>query len=206
MIIIGSLLLSLIVSYFFPAYIKKSERNLINSAKNIDSEKVFARSPILAILIIFIPFLVFTVTSYDAVVPYIVLTLGIASYCDIKRNWIPDPVIYTLMLISMIAIKIDHSHSLEFYLLNCLAFITPYILINILTHMHSRQIMFCDGDIYLLLSLSFTITPLAGVLVTTASIFFSVIYTKVNKTNNVAFIPFVSLSYCLVYFHTFVFQ
>ncbi|MEY8179010.1 hypothetical protein [Enterobacter hormaechei] len=197
MIIFASIIVTLIIVSLAPRYIKKEEMNLLSSCNEIDLNKIYTKSYLLGGSSIVAPQLLLTFGSFDWLYHALFITLGIAAYFDIKRNWIPDPVIFITLIINFLSII--SSQNVDFYstVSNSLFFIIPYCILNALSFLTMKKSIFYSGDIYIIISISFTIPPFVGFITTSLAIFSALLFMLISKKREIPFIPFLLFSFLL---------
>ncbi|EPE9243672.1 hypothetical protein ACSPNN_004434 [Enterobacter hormaechei] len=197
MIIFASIIITLIIVSLAPRYIKKEEINLLSSCNDIDLNKIYTKSYFLGGAFIVAPQLLLTFDSFNWLYHALFIALGIAAYFDIKRNWIPDPVIFIILIINFLSIistkNVDFSSALS----NSLIFIFPYCLLNAVAFITMKKFIFFSGDIYIIISISFSTFPMVGFITTVLAIFSALLFMLLSKKREIPFIPFLLLSFLL---------
>lgn len=197
MIIFASIIITLIIVSLAPRYIKKEEMNLLSSCNDIDLSKIYTKSYFLGGAFIVAPQLLLTFGSFNWLYHVFFIALGIAAYFDIKRNWIPDPVIFITLIINFLSIistkNVDFSSALS----NSLIFIFPYCLLNAVAFITMKKFIFFSGDIYIIISISFSTFPIVGFITTVLAIFSALLFMLISKKREIPFIPFLLLSFLI---------
>lgn len=193
--IIFACIISLFIVNLAPYYIKKEEINVLSSCQDLDLEKVYTKSYIAGSIFIIAPQLLLFIFSYEYLYQAIFIMLGIAAYFDFKRNWIPDPVIFITIIINFLYIIHSQSIDLKSICLNSVFFTTPYLLLNALSFAITKKYIFYSGDIYIIISLSFSVLPLLGFITTALSIFSALLFMLITKKREIPYIPFLLISF-----------
>lgn len=195
MIIFASILITLIIVSLAPRYIKNEEMNLLSSCNGIDINKTYTKNYFVGGAFIVAPQLFLTFGAFHWLYHALFIALGIAAYFDIKRNWIPDPVIFITLIISFLSLISFQHVEFSSILSNSLYFILPYCLLNITAYITMRKFIFYSGDIYIIISMSFSIFPLVGFITTFLAIFSSLLFMLISKKREIPFIPFLLFSF-----------
>lgn len=190
MIILVSFTLAFIVVYYSSRYIKNEEMNLLSSCLEIDPERVYSKNYTLGVTLIAAPQILLAFFTTDILYQCVFLMLGIAAYFDVKRNWIPDPVIFTTIIFNFLSILQSQKFGFESACINAFFFTLPYAVLNTLSYIANRKFIFYSGDIYIIISLSFSVLPITGIITNFLSLFFALLFMLVSKKRDIPYIPF----------------
>lgn len=195
MIILFSILITIIIVSLAPRYIQNEEMNLLSSCNEISIERTYTKSYFLGGSLIVAPQLLLIFFSTEWLYQVLFMMLGVAAYFDIKRNWIPDPVIFLTLILSFFTILHYQRIDLLSACANSLFFTLPYFVFNAISFIASKKYIFYSGDVYIIVSLSFSISPLTGLITTSLAIFSALLFMLISKRREIPFIPFLLLSF-----------
>ncbi len=195
MILSISIILAIIVVNFAPRYIKNEENNLISTCNEIELDRVYSKNYALGAILIASPQILLTFLPIGLLYQCVFLMLGIASYFDFKRNWIPDPVIFITSIVNFLYILNSHELSFKVVCINAFIFTLPYAVLNALSYVFHRKLIFYSGDIYIIISLSFSVLPIIGIITNSLSLFMALLFMLVTKKREIPYIPFLFASF-----------
>lgn len=192
-----TMILIFAVTLFFikltPYIIKHAESSVMDSALNLsmDSYNIYHFS--LPLLLISVPAVLMDILGYPNVFIFAVLFISVASYFDIQRKWVPDFIIYSFTIFSLIVNSSYVSGHIVDVIISSLMYISPLIVLNLISFSSMRYFIFASGDFYFLIPLSLWLDTPFTTLYSIFSVLSAILFLKIMKMNNVPFLPFCSV-------------
>lgn len=116
------LIFAIVFSISFPTLYLKEKDRFIESCAELNQEAFKPeRLTIFAILIFLMPLLIFYLSG-EIVLSIFIFVFAIVAYTDASARWIPDCLIYALLVISMISVRLD---DIETIILSVMLYIIP---------------------------------------------------------------------------------
>lgn len=116
--------------------------------------------------------------------------LVIASYIDIKRNWVPDEIIYLTLFINMH--PPIHIESLAYSL-------APILLINAISLRVTSKIVIYSGDLLMLAAISISLPPEQAAITSLMAISLSSLASGLLKRATLPMLPILTISFLITH-------
>ncbi|WP_410376050.1 prepilin peptidase [Enterobacter sp. CPE_E222] len=159
-------------------------------------KEVVKHLPHFSILVFSIAVLVYYLSS-DVLLFVFCLTLAITAYTDACTRWIPDPVIYALIAISVYSLNSkDFSESLY----SVAFYVMPVLLLSLYGYVVKKESWIASGDYYVFLSIGLMLIPeyAAGTMLVTLAIMLILMrWVKQIPLVTVAYFTFTGFNICL---------
>lgn len=173
--------------------IRKAENDTLDSANEIRNTKwIIKQNKTREVALIITPLVASFFLEFNAQQSLVIYILSIASYFDLKRRWIPDPIIYALIITSSIFFQssaIDKIYSITITLLIVL-------MINGVSHLQKKDLIIASGDVYIMLALALTLPPHITAYCISAMLSLSMCTTLVLR-KPFAMLPVITVAYVL---------
>lgn len=195
-----ALLVAIVTALTLPKLIRMAEKNVEDSYHEILNDPIcIEKTWLLSILIIALPCSIFFVATENAPKSLCILFLGVIGYIDLKRNWVPDFLIYTFTFFSLFYLMDDITHNKETIniIINIITFIFPLIVFNLLGLFTSTKTFIASGDFYIVIPLALWIGDTTLILVSSVSILTAVIIGLISKKESLPFTP-------IIFFYSFI--
>lgn len=194
MIIAFIIIITLCIGYFSPYIIKHAEREVTNSAKDIDLSVTGSSGVLLALGVITLPTCVILVLTASTEVAINVFLMGVCVYFDIKRKWIPDPALFAFLFTATYLYSNTYS-DFNTLALTVTAMILPYMALNIYGFCACKRNTFvASGDFYFAIPVALLAGDwVSGLLISTSSLLMALLTICVSKLNQLPLLPFIYL-------------
>lgn len=151
-------ILIFLLALYYSQFILVAYRNIkINSIKlakmlNDDTDKITAY-PFTAITMFSCSVFMYTQTG-SVILSCFILVLAAIAYADLATRWIPDILIYILIVITLIDVE---KQSLVIRGLGAVLFFTPPLFLNLYGYLKTKMCWIASGDFYVFFALGFWI-------------------------------------------------
>lgn len=152
---------------------------LLREESNIKKHNIFS-------LVIFLCPLLLLHLSGNTNLFYFSLLMAIGAYTDLSTRWIPDPVIYLLLALSLLSI--DKSDVTQYW--GMVFYLLPVILLNIFCRIFKGGYVIASGDMYIFPSVGLMVSPEHASELMALNLVFCVIISRWVKQ-----IPLVTVAY-----------
>ncbi|WP_313397401.1 hypothetical protein [Acinetobacter variabilis] len=192
MIIASIILVSICIGHFSPAIIKKAERAVLASSKEIDLTVNQASGVFLSLAVIALPAYLFLRLTNNFLLTLIVYLMGICVYFDIKRKWIPDPALYTLLFTTTLYMSTMHA-DLRDIACNVASLTLPYIMLNLHAFAtRKREVYISSGDFYFAIPVALiTGDWISGLFISSSSLLLAFLFMCASRANQLPLLPFI---------------
>ncbi len=150
------LIFAIVFSISFPTLYLKEKDRFIESCAELNQEAFKPeRLTIFAILIFLMPLLIFYLSG-EIVLSIFIFVFAIVAYTDASARWIPDCLIYALLVISMISVRLD---DIETIILSVMLYIIPALMLSLYGSIMKNETWIASGDYYVFPSIGMMVFP-----------------------------------------------
>lgn len=188
-----AIVVALVTALCLPKLTKIAEKNVEDSYHELSNNPIrIERSWWLSIIIIALPCSVFFLITGDPFKTACITTLGVISYIDIKRNWVPDILIYLLTLLTFIYFIDAPVIGKDIYtiLISMFIFTCPLTAMNIIGLFTTKKTFIASGDFYIAVPLALWMDITMLFYVSSLSILTALSFGVLRKKEHLPFIPF----------------
>lgn len=199
MIIAFIIIITLCIGYFSPYIIKHAERAVIDSAKDIAPSVTGSSGVLLSLAVIAVPTCLFIYLTANTAIAINVFLMGVCVYFDIKRRWIPDPALFTLMFAATYYFSNTYSDFNDLAS-TVIAMTLPYVMLNMYAFcVCKRNVFVASGDIYFAIPVALLSGDWSsGLLISASSLFLALITMFITRLNQLPLLPFIYLPALIV--------
>lgn len=196
MITIILVILAAAIGYTSPFVIRKAEAELLVSVSEINQDENHHPGITLSVIVSAVPSCIVYFFTNNVYLTISIFIMGTCVYFDVKRKWIPDLTLYALLFSAILSIS-DINQNIESILLSFVCICTPFWILNISGLLSkTNSIYIAAGDIYFTLPLAILVNDyITGFAISMISLLISATYCVVLKRQQIAFLPFLFITY-----------
>ncbi|HHL3258670.1 TPA: prepilin peptidase [Citrobacter braakii] len=192
------LMFAIVFSFIFPALYLKEKGKVINNCAELQQETYKPeRFTAFSILMFLMPLLIFYLSG-NITLSIFTFAFAIVAYTDVSARWIPDCVIYALLVISMVSVRLA---DFETIILSVTLYIFPALLLSIYGYIVKNESWIASGDYYVFPSIGLMILPQYAAGLMFVNLFLVILISRwVPKAPlvTIAFITFTGYQICIL--------
>lgn len=180
-------LTSFVVCVCFPFSYTRAKRKAIESCTELQNDKEEITSfPIFALGLFSLVGLVFYLSS-DIILLIFSGLLAIAAYTDVCKRWIPDLIIYLLVIVSVYSL---HTKDVFTSLIAMAFYMAPVVILSLYGYIVKKETWIASGDYYVFPSIGLLLSPEYAAVIMLITLFFMLFFMQWVKQ-----IPLVTVAY-----------
>ncbi|MGJ0637230.1 prepilin peptidase [Xenorhabdus bovienii] len=166
--------------------------------KNSPKRELQAK-PLLSLLLFSISPILFLFDMIDIYMAVFIVFISTLSYIDMLRNWVPDILIHIVSWYGLICVMLGFSgNGIIEQSLSAILYVTPFVIINLLSFLRYKGFVFASGDLYIALSIGLWSNVFLSISSSSIAILLAFTFVKIKKINELAFIPFMLIPLILI--------
>lgn len=180
-------LTSFVVCVCFPFFYTRAKLKAIESCTELqnDNEEI-SNHPLLALCLFSLVGLVFYLSS-DFILLIFCGLLAIAAYTDVCKRWIPDLIIYLLVIVSVYSL---HTKDVLISLIAMAFYMAPVVILSLYGYIVKKETWIASGDYYVFPSIGLLLSPEYAAIIMLITLFFMLFFMQWVKQ-----IPLVTVAY-----------
>lgn len=185
-------------SVILPSIYLKEKRNVLSQCSELEIEQNQPlKLPVFANFIFIMPVIMFYLSG-DMILSIFFFFFAVVAYTDASARWIPDCIIYALLVISMIA---SRTTDLETACWSIFFYIIPALILSFYGQIVRNETWIASGDYYVFPAVALMILPQYAAGIMLINLFIVLLVSRwVSKVPlvTVAFITFTGYQLCLL--------
>ncbi|MHB9331376.1 hypothetical protein ACP3S7_28155 [Phytobacter ursingii] len=183
--------LSFFVGFSIPHFYNILKNKLLAQTEELKNEYRSGENKILVLIFVLVwPLVIFHNVS-ELHYLFLFLIFGLLAYSDLITRWLPDPLVYLLVSISVL--DIDKKDIVTPFISSAL-YIMPLVMLNLITRLKIKKAIIASGDFYVLLPVGLAIFPTHSMLLMSLTILFAMVYSRFSKEVPLIFVSYMVMS------------
>ncbi len=189
---------SIVFANVLPVLYLKEKQKIFSFCSELQQENDKPkRFTVFAIFMFLMPVFIFYLSG-DIVLAIFTFLFTIVSYTDVSARWIPDCIIYALLVIAMFSTKLA---DLKTVTLSIFLYVLPALMLSLYGYLLKREMWIASGDYYVFPSVGLMILPQYATGLMFTNLFLVILISRwVPKVPlvTIAFITFTGYQICIL--------